>query len=540
MTTKATWPWVVASYLRHTYGESDPRSSSGKNRRRTSSSGPVRVAGTRTRSRAARSAGPRTAGRDSPARPRAARPGWSRCGRGRRTTACRPAAPTPCGSSCSERGSRCPATSGGLNQGTGGASRHWATTSRRAGHIGVATQCSRPGSSRCAPGRSWRRRRGRVIDAAPAEGPPDCSSDGSKLRHQPAHAVEVDGCALGVVRRLRADLQHEPVGSSGDRGARHRGDCGGMRRGLRGVGDQRAGGSALDQRDGVDLEPRTLQGREGADARLAEDHLSVPVHEDVLGGEQELFDRGADASAQDDRPIVRPISRSRLKSCMLPLPTCRTSASSTADCDLARLHHLDADAPGRCHGRSRVAGAAHPMVRPPTLARSCRASTGRRGRRCSRPRAACGARWCSRVSLADAQRELAMMPSADSAAEGGTRRQFASRHPRSGTRTATSRSNSCRLASRYGDETWTSRRTGGSSANWSVSTGRMPSPSRGIAAHPSPRVTCGPDSALPAADRAPRRARTPWLRGRAPARRGPQRPPTPTSPWPSPWLARDS
>src|SRR5581483_1836014 len=105
----------------------------------------------------------------------------------------------------------------------------------------------------------------------------------------------------GVAERLlrpRMDLDDDPVGAGRDRGARERQDELTAARRMGRVDDHGQVRLLLEHGDRADVEREPCRRLERLDAALAEDHLGVPLLDDVLGRHEEVLDRRRRAALQ--------------------------------------------------------------------------------------------------------------------------------------------------------------------------------------------------------------------------------------------------
>ena len=96
-------------------------------------------------------------------------------------------------------------------------------------------------------------------------------------------------------------------------------------------------------RHGVQVERVACRRLEGANAALAEDHLAVPRSQDVLGGEEPLFDRAREAALQHHRHARSPHGVEQREVLHVARADLQHIGELGDHVDLRRLHHLGDD-----------------------------------------------------------------------------------------------------------------------------------------------------------------------------------------------------
>ena len=100
---------------------------------------------------------------------------------------------------------------------------------------------------------------------------------------------------------MRVHFDHDPVGARGYRGAGHGDHLVAQPGTMRRVGDDRQVRELVHHRDGREVEEVAGRRVEAADAALAQNHVVVPLGQEVLGGQEELLDRRRQAALQEHR-----------------------------------------------------------------------------------------------------------------------------------------------------------------------------------------------------------------------------------------------
>ena len=161
-------------------------------------------------------------------------------------------------------------------------------------------------------------------------------SAGHLARHlgHALHAGQVVGEAVGVqllgavadrVVGVGVDLHDQAVGARRGGGHGHRLDQVAAAGGVAGVDDHRQVRQLLEHRHRHQVEREPVGGLERADAALAQDHVAVALLEHVLGGHQQLLERGAQAALDQHGHARRGRSRSAACSsacCARPAGSC--------------------------------------------------------------------------------------------------------------------------------------------------------------------------------------------------------------------------
>ena len=132
--------------------------------------------------------------------------------------------------------------------------------------------------------------------------------EAAKLVHERAEVLEAQALvAVGPrVGRIGMDLDDQAVGADGGARQGHRRNERSVAGAVAGVDHDRQVRPGAEDRHGRQVERVAGRGLEGADAALAQDHVRVAGRQDVLGRQQPLLDRRAQAALEEDRPAALP------------------------------------------------------------------------------------------------------------------------------------------------------------------------------------------------------------------------------------------
>ena len=147
----------------------------------------------------------------------------------------------------------------------------------------------------------------RAPPPAPRTPPADRLDDEPRLPHQPLELLGVEALRAVGQRAIGVgmDLDQQPVGAGGDRGARHRDHHVAVPGAVARIGHDRQVREPVHHGNRAQVEQIAGGGVEAADAALAENHVGVPLGEDVLRGEQQLLDRRGEAALEEHRLAAR-------------------------------------------------------------------------------------------------------------------------------------------------------------------------------------------------------------------------------------------
>ena len=139
---------------------------------------------------------------------------------------------------------------------------------------------------------------------------PDCSGDGAKLADQLRELIRIQ--RLRAVResavRLGMHFDEQSIGTSGDRGARHRNHLVAQSGAVTRIGDDRQMRKPVHDRNRRQVEHVAGGGIEAPDAALAQNHVLVSFGENVFGAQEKVVDRRRHSALEQDR-LLHPADR---------------------------------------------------------------------------------------------------------------------------------------------------------------------------------------------------------------------------------------
>ena len=153
-------------------------------------------------------------------------------------------------------------------------------------------------------------------------------------------------CLFAVALRvlgLIVHFDHEASAPGGDGGERHLRDI--VAQPIPCVGSTTTGKQRLcfQDRDRVQIERVSGHRLEGADASFTKQDVGVAFAQDVFGAHEQVVDRRAKASLEQNGQATAAHFLKRAKFCMLRAPICRQSAYLFDDRQIARVHDLSDD-----------------------------------------------------------------------------------------------------------------------------------------------------------------------------------------------------